>query len=169
MNLNLILILLLNFMFVNEDSELIKIRKLYEQAAVKEKAQSDLSNLLENIKVETSLISGYKGANMMIGAHYSYSPFGKLNQFNKGKKLIQFAIENEPKSLELRYLRFTIQTNIPRFLGYSSYINRDKEFMISHLALMTDIDLRDRVVAYLLLSKRCTENELKKVEVWKNK
>ena len=168
MNLNLILIVLLSFMNAKEDSDLIKIRNLYEQAAIKEDAQLNLSKMLENIK-ETSIVNGYKGAIMMIEARYSYSPFGKLNKFNKGRKIIENTIEKDPKSLELRYLRFTIQTNIPKFLGYSTYINRDKDFMISQLEFTTDSDLRSRIIAYLLASNRCNEKELKKLQAWKNK
>lgn len=169
MKFNLILILLLNFFYSIENSELIKIRNLYEQAALKEDVHLKLANLLLNSKVESTLISSYKGANIMIGANYVFNPISKLSKFNKGKKFIEHAVENEPNNVEIRYIRFTIQTNLPKFLGYSSYINRDKEFIINQLGLISDGDLRSRIVAYLLSSNRCNEIEMKKIAAWKNK
>ncbi len=169
MKLSLILILLLHFTNIKEDSELIKIRNLYENAAIKEEAQVKLNLLLLNIKPESYLLSGYKGANIMIGASYVFNPISKLNKFNKGRKLVEDAIKNEPNNLELRYLRFTLQTNLPRFLGYTNQINRDKIFMINQLGVLKDLDLRFRIVTYLLASSWCNESDLKKLEAWKNK
>ena len=59
MKFNLILILLLNFFYPIDNSELIKIRNLYEQAALKEDVHLKLANLLLNSKVESTLISSY--------------------------------------------------------------------------------------------------------------
>lgn len=149
-------------------NEWIKIRNLYEQAAINEDAQLKLNMLLLS-KVENPVLNGYKGANLMISAKYIFNPIKKLSRFNKGKVQMERAIESEPKNLELRYLRFTIQTNLPNFLGYSGNIIKDKEFLVSRLAAVTDVDLRNRIVAYLISSKRCSDSELKEVMVWKNK
>lgn len=169
MRLKLILILLLNFIYQEGNSELIKIRNLYEQSVVKEESHLKLTVLLLTNKSENTLLIGYKAANIMIGANYVFNPITKWNKFNKGKKLLELAIEKEPNSIEIRYIRFTIQTNLPKFLRYSSHLNRDKEFLINQLALMSDKDLRTRIVTYLLSSNRCNEVELKKIELWKNK
>ncbi len=169
MKLSLILILLLHYTNIIEDSELIKIRNLYENAAIKEEAHLKLNLLLLNIKPENYLLKGYKGANVMIGASYVFNPITKLNKFNKGRKLVEDAIINEPNNLELRYLRFTLQTNLPRFLGYTNQINRDKVFMINQLDVLKDTDLRFRIVTYLLASSWCNESDLKKLATWKNK
>ncbi|RZL50642.1 MAG: hypothetical protein EOP00_03395 [Pedobacter sp.] len=169
MKIGLILIMFFAYMNPIAESELIKIRNLYEQAAVDEAAHLKLNKLLEVKKDESPLFLGYKGAGIMIGANYAFNPISKLNKFNKGKKLIEQAIARQPKNLELRYLRFTIQTNLPKFLGYSAAIKADKEFVINQLTITQDVDLRDRIVAYLIFSKSCNADELKKVMVWKNK
>ncbi len=169
MKFGLILILLLHFINPNETSELIKIRNLYEQAALNEVAHVNLTNVLINTNYISPVLTGYDGGNIMIGASYVFNPISKLNKFNKGKKLIEKAIKISPNQIELRYIRFTIQTNLPKFLGYKDNINEDKQFMINHLGLTTDKDLRDRIISYLLTSKRCTDNEVQKLLVWKNK
>lgn len=168
MKFTLVFIFLFQFINPMQANEWVKIRNLYEQAAIKEDAQLKLNALLLS-KVENAVLNGYKGANLMISAKYVFNPVRKLSRFNKGKVQMEHAIEREPKNLELRYLRFTIQTNLPVFLGYSGNIIKDKEFLISHLATVSDVDLRNRIVAYLISSRRCSDSELKEVMVWKNK
>lgn len=169
MKFGLILILLFHFINPNETSELIKIRNLYEQAALKEVAYVSLNNLLGNTKLNTPLLIGYNGANTMIGANYVFNPISKLNRFNKGKKLIEHAIGLAPNHAELRYIRFSIQTNLPSFLGYKDNINEDKQFMMKQMGSLTDNDLRERIINYLLFYKKCTASEIQQLLVWKNK
>lgn len=164
----LVLILLLHFVIPMQANEWIKIRNLYEQAAIKEDAQLKLNKLLLE-KPLSSLSAGYKGANLMVSAKYTFNPIRKLSRFNRGKDLMEQALKNDPKSFELRYIRFTIQTNLPGFLGYSANVNMDKEFLISKLGSIADVDLKNRVIAYLISSKKCNESELKEVMIWKNK
>jgi uncharacterized protein YcsI (UPF0317 family) len=163
-------ILILLFYFVNpiQANEWIKVRDLYERAAIKEAAQIKLNNLLLE-KPQSALSTGYKGANLMVSAKYAFNPIKKLSRFNKGKDLMEQALKRDPQNLELRYIRFTIQTNLPGFLGYSANVNNDKEFLINKLGTIADVDLKNRIVAYLISSRRCNESELKEVMIWKNK
>lgn len=168
MKQTLILILLFHFVNPIPANEWIKIRNLYERAAIKEDAQIKLNDLLLN-KPESALSTGYKGANLMVSAKYVFNPIRKLNRFNKGKDLMEKALKKDPQGVELRYIRFTIQTNLPSFLGYSAQVNEDKEFLINKLGTIADLDLKNRIVAYLITSKRCDESELKEVMIWKSK
>ena len=164
----LILIFLFNFVNPLQANEWIKVRDLYERAAIKEAAQIKLNNLLSE-KPQSALSTGYKGANLMVSAKYAFNPIKKLSRFNKGKDLMEQVLKRDPQSLVLRYIRFTIQTILPGFLGYSANVNNDKEFLISKLGTIADVDLKNRIVAYLISSKRCNESELKEVMIWKNK
>ena len=169
MKFSLFLIILFSVINPFAEVELIKIRDLYQRAALNEAAHIKLNKLIETTEVNGALLVGYKGAGIMIGANYVFNPISKLSRFNKGKKLIEQAIEKEPKNLELRYLRLTLQTNLPKFLGYSNSINKDKGYIISQLEVTKDLDLRNRILAYLVSSKICTAEELKIVTTWKNK
>ena len=40
----------------------------------------------------------------------------------KGKNHLKKCIKADNENIEIRYLRFTIQTNVPAFLGYSNSI-----------------------------------------------
>ena len=99
---------------------------------------------------------------MMI-ANYVLNPFTKLSYFNKGKKLLEQAIETAPANAELRFLRFAIQANIPSFLGYNSNIGEDKNLLMKSVAPMADAQLRQLIVPYLTDSAFTSQEEKKKL------
>ncbi|RZL38292.1 MAG: hypothetical protein EOO96_03245 [Pedobacter sp.] len=169
MKISLVFALLIGVFVVYNDLKMNELRDLYEQAPTSETANLKLNKFLETKQSDDALINGYKGAGTMILANHVFNPISKLSKFNKGKKLIEQAIKADPNGIELRYLRFTIQTNLPGFLGYKSNIKSDKVFLINGLANLSDIDLKNRIVDYLIKSGVCTDDELKKVSLWKNK
>ena len=69
----------------------------------------------------------------MMKAKYVSSPFKKYAYFNKGKALIENAIEQAPNNVEIRYLRATLQANSPKFLNYYENINEDIGFVLTNL------------------------------------
>jgi hypothetical protein len=153
---------------LNEPS-IDEVRNLYENAATNKHSSSKLNKLLENTKPANFLLSGYQGAAMMIAAKYAINPLNKLSYFKKGKNILEAAINNDPNHIELRYLRLTIQTNIPSFMGYDQAIKSDKSFIINQLAQLKDQDLRNRIVKYLHTKNICTSEELKRIGEWKIK
>ncbi|RZL40826.1 MAG: hypothetical protein EOP00_26035 [Pedobacter sp.] len=169
MRTSLIFALLIGMLFTDDDLKMNELRDLYERAPVSETANLKLNKFLETKQSNNALINGYKGAGTMILANHVFNPITKLSKFNKGKKLIERAIKDEPNNIELRYIRFTIQTNLPGFLGYKGNIKSDKVFLINGLSGLADTDLRDRIVDYLIKPGVCTVDELKKVSLWKNK
>jgi hypothetical protein len=150
-------------------SPLVEIRNLYEDSAKNKAANTRLIKLLEDLEDGAPLFMGYRGAAVMMEANYVLSPLSKLNRFKTGKALIERALKASPGNLELRYIRLTIQTNLPRFLGYAGDIAKDKGFLIGNLSETQDVDLRKRIVAYLSVAKICSEEELRKINLWKNK
>jgi hypothetical protein len=56
-----------------------------------------------------------------------------MSYFSDGKKHLEEAISNDKENIELRFLRLTIQANLPTFLGYSDNKENDKAFVLTHL------------------------------------
>lgn len=158
-------ILIVNSAAIN----LVEIRNLYENAANSQVANAKLIRLLGDVKSDNALLEGYKGAALMMEANHVFSPITKLSRFKKGKQLIENAIKLDSSNVELRYIRLTIQTNVPGFLGYSKAIEADKSLIIRELDNLKDNDLRKRMVNYLVLANICTMDELKKVNTWKSR
>lgn len=160
-----LLVLILNTTLVN----LIEVRNLYEVAANNKTANTKLIKLLADVKIDNALLTGYKGAAIMMEANHVFNPITKLSRFKKGKQLLEYAIKLDGTNVELRYIRLTIQTNVPSILGYSNAIEIDKKVIMNELELLKDKDLRNRMISYLTQAKVCNSEELRKIKVWKNK
>ena len=66
------------------------------------------------------------------------------------------AINTNPANIELRYLRLTIQTNVPTFLGYCNKISSDKLFLFKEIERLKDKRLKTLIVAFLVQSDNNT-------------
>src|SRR5210317_1891603 len=95
----------------------------------------DIEILLDILKSDSSIESqGYSAALTMTKSKYYKSPLKKLKYFNEGKKALELLINHNKQSLELRYLRFSIQNSVPKFLGYSANIHEDLALLKKQLA-----------------------------------
>ncbi|MEO6135614.1 MAG: hypothetical protein ABIP35_10705 [Ginsengibacter sp.] len=126
-----------------------QVRPMYKKAANSEAACKDLIKILAPFNENNNaLLSGYKGSATMMMAKYVFNPFSKMSYFNKGKNILENAINTEKNNVELRFIRYCVQTNIPFFLGYKSDIKPDKEFILASLKKLDEIPLRTMIVEY---------------------
>lgn len=75
----------------------------------------------------------YLGAFQAIWANHVFSPVSKYSTFSAGKNNIEKAIKKAPLDPEIRFIRLSVQKNIPAFLGYSNHIDEDTRFLKKHL------------------------------------
>lgn len=80
-----------------------------------------------------NILLGYKGAVVMGLSRHHPNVFKKMGFFSDGKEMLEKSINAEPENIELRFLRLTIQANLPSFLGYSDNKENDKVFVLRHL------------------------------------
>jgi len=141
---------------------LTEIRSLYDESAKNKAAAEQLHKLLSEVNDQSApVLVCYKGVAEMIQAKYVFSPVSKWSSFKKGKKLIEASLLRDTAGIEMRYLRFTIQTNLPGFLGYKHNIEEDKKFLLNRLDNINDRTLKLNVVKYLSASEYCSEEERK--------
>ncbi|AMP98553.1 hypothetical protein AY601_1638 [Pedobacter cryoconitis] len=140
--------------------EITELRTLYYESANDKAAAGKLLDLLSNVDDQSSqLLICYKGVAEMMQAKYTMSPISKFRRFKKGKEYIESAVAIDPENLEIRFLRFTIQTNLPSFLGYNDHIIADKTILIKNLDQIHDKPFKQLVINYLFASKNMTEKE----------
>jgi len=157
-------LLLLIFIFIYSIGfgSYIEYRNLFAASPNDEAKATLLIEKTKNATTATPVDLGYLGGAKMAMANHCYMPNNKLKYFNEGKNLLQSAIIAAPNNIELRFIRFSIQCNVPSFLGYSSNLEADKTSLINHLkssAAKNDSDLKTRIKNFLLLSSQCTEAE----------
>jgi hypothetical protein len=143
-------IILLTINVSANNMTLSAIRNSYIQALNEEGACNNLLNMLESVNDKSPAVKGYYGACMMVSAKYTLNPLKKFSLFNKGREILESAIENDNTNAELRFLRLGIQNNAPSFLGYNKSIEPDKLFLISAQATLSDPELKKLIISYLV-------------------
>jgi hypothetical protein len=159
------LLMLLYTMFVTPDGQLKEIREMFYNASESRKAADEFKDKMRKLSAADPVLLGYKAMSDMLQANYSFNPVNKITYFNRGKELLEKSIAMAPGNSELRFLRFSIQTNAPSFLAYRSKIDEDKGVIFKYLKESDlDKDLERRIKEYLLSSKYCTDQEKKTIQ-----
>ena len=136
------------------------IRSLYEKASTEERSCKQLIQLLSDYNEHNNpLLSGYKASGIMMMANHVMNPFSKFSYFKKGKKMLEKAVAADLNNVELRFLRFAVQTNIPSFLQYSDSIEKDKSFMLKAMPDLNNIPLKEMMSSYFEKSDYLTNTE----------
>jgi len=141
-----------------------QLRGLYYDASTSEEAAHELHELLAKVdKTSSPLLLGYKGMAEFMICYHAKNPLTKITSFIKGRQTLDQSIALDPENVELRFLRFTVQTNAPRFLGYWYEIPQDKARILAaldeHDESTDDSDLARRMVEYMKETRFCTAEE----------
>ncbi len=132
------------------EPDLVAVRKMYQEAAMNEKACQKLLFSLNSFDENNNpLLAGYKAGAKMMMARYAFNPFSKLSYFSSGRRLLEKSIQKDSKNLELRFIRFAIQTYAPKFLGYHHAIIEDRLFIKNSIDSLTDPDLKKIILSFL--------------------
>lgn len=166
------LIFLLSLLFCFSNGLYSSISELEARHSLLAAAKNDIKadEYYEKLKTvdptKSPVLIGYKAMAEFMICHHSYNPYTKLSYFNKGKNTLEQIIEKNPDNVELRYLRYCIQTNVPSFLGYYSNKNEDKKVLIDFLrnsANEPDQDLVRIIKKYFLETGYCNEQEKQEI------
>ncbi|MFZ1688743.1 MAG: hypothetical protein WAU70_15040 [Flavobacteriales bacterium] len=105
---------------------------------------------LETEDTETDpLMKGYLGVLTIARGTHRINPFARLGTFNDGVDILEAALASDPSSVELHFLRLSIQVNVPGFVGYDEQRTEDREFVVSRLHTVQDTELRARIIRFI--------------------
>lgn len=146
-----------------------EVRQGYPQAVDDEEVCENLYDKFESEKKKlTPLMMGYKGSINALMSKHSGNPFSKMSYFNDGKKLLENAIDQDSANAELRFLRITMQVNLPSFLMYNENIEEDKILLITGLPTVQNEKTKKTIANFLIKSDCTTAEEKKKLEAMLN-
>lgn len=106
------------------------LRRQYEQAAANKEAGEKFYNLLHDYKAQDALVLGYKAASEAIKARDA-SMLNKLTYVQQAAQTFEQAVALDPTNAEIRFLRFSVESNLPAFLGLSKHVEEDKAFLLT--------------------------------------
>lgn len=99
-----------------------------------------LNFLKEHPNSQCNTSVAYQAALSMRQAEYSANPYKKWQFFKQGRNLLEQSVANEQQNVEIRFVRYIVQSKLPSFLNYNSEMQSDKNFIQQHLK-QSDIPL----------------------------
>lgn len=75
----------------------------------------------------------YKGVAIAMYAEVASKVKEKFAYFEEGKTLIDQAAAAAPRNAEIAFLRFSVQSEVPAFLGYRDQIQNDANIVVASL------------------------------------
>ncbi len=140
--------------------DLQTVRQDYRRASESEEAAKKLfEELMEVGKNDDAVLVAYKGAITTMMAEYAEGFKSKKTFFKEGRDLLEHAIETEPKNIEIRCIRLSVQENVPKITGYHKNKEEDKQFILDNYTSMEDAGAKEFVKGYALESDSFTEAE----------
>lgn len=109
-----------------------RMRELYFGAAGK---AGITAYYKEAVLLQTTdpLLLAYQGVAIAMYAEVVSGVGQKFEYFDKGKDLIERAAAQAPQNVEIAFLRFSVQSEVPSFLGYRSNLQDDANKVVAAL------------------------------------
>lgn len=122
-----------------------------------------LYNVLNRIPQKTPITIAYLGVLDALKAKHSWNPYSKIRYLDASESAMQQALNQDPHNIEILFIRFSIQYNVPGFLGYGKNLIADREDLITQLRHKNygtaDKELTMGIIKFLIDCKRCTPAE----------
>lgn len=158
------LIFLLLIVGTPAEVELTTVRELYVKSSKSEAHVDELLSTLTPVTGKSdNLLVAYKGASMALSSKFVKKLSDKMTMFKEGVKWIEQAVKNDSSSVEIRFVRFTVQENVPDIVHYKMNLKADKQYILTHYNQQTT-SLKNYLKAYLKTSKSLTLDEKKGLE-----
>ncbi|MCC2548679.1 hypothetical protein LJY25_19680 [Hymenobacter sp. BT175] len=109
-----------------------KLRRLYQQAATDKQSGESFYKLMAAYDQRDPVVLGYKAAAEAIRARDA-SMFNKLTYVQNASRLFDQAVKLDADNAEVRFLRLSVESNLPAFLGLSAHVEQDRQFLINTL------------------------------------
>ncbi len=145
------------------EQRLLHLRSMFYSAKESSEMADALVTETDAITEATPILFGYKAMSDMMQANHSFNPFSKLKYFNLGREKLERAIFLAPESVELRFLRFAVQSKAPSMLGYSDNISGDKTILLRYVDQQRvrpeDTILLHHIAEFLSTCELCSDQE----------
>lgn len=118
---------------------------------------------LEAIESPTAETVAYTGATCAYLAKLTSNPFKKIHYLNRSKRYLNHAVDMDPKNIEIRFMRFLTQSQVPGIFNLGYDVRSDKTYIVNHLdSLQLDgmtKKMAEFLSGFLYESRYCTLDE----------
>lgn len=128
--------------------DLNQLRVQYRKAADSEKLTNWLHDELDKKENSSSTHYAYKAAIIAVKAKFAFWPNEKLSLVKKAMTLLDKCIIQDPNNIEKRWLRYSIEINIPSVLGYN-HQTIDRKVIMEQLSQKKCNDIDHQQVVFI--------------------
>ena len=109
-----------------------QLRRQYQQAATNKEAGEKFHKLMAAYTQQDAVVLAYKAASEAIRARDA-SMFNKLTYVQQASKQFDQAVKLDADNAEIRFLRLSVESNLPGFLNLSQHVAEDRQFLVRTL------------------------------------
>jgi hypothetical protein len=109
-----------------------ELRALFFSASTSE-GKTKFLDATKNLDLSKAEHLAYRGVATAMSAELAESVSDKLRLFNTGKDLLEQAVLADWYNAEIRFLRFSMQAEVPFFLGYNDKKEEDAKVILDAL------------------------------------
>ena len=142
------------------------LRDLYAQAVEVEEKNKELTVLIESLPASNVMVLAYKGSNTALRAKYAINPYVKWNLLKESFTYFDATVKKDAENIEIRFLRFAVESIIPAFLNMSKHIGEDKELIFRKINTFYQAEqqLTEDYIEFLLKSSHLTPSEKERLK-----
>jgi len=155
------LLFLFLFLFSSATVDDLNTARTYFQNGRDDKSAAEKLQTLTQGK-EQAIFKAYNGGAIATLAKHQNNPYKKLEYLKKGLKVINSAVLLDATDIEIRFVRFAVEENIPSFISFTSHIESDSKMLLNNLnASQSNYKM---IKSYLLKSAKISEADKKKIK-----
>lgn len=109
-----------------------QLRERLELGQTDKKIAEETHQLLEATNSKNPRYNALKASNYGVMCLHHKSPVKRMGYLKKMSAIINMAVQQAPDDLEVRLIRLSIETQVPKFLGFSKHIKADRDFVNSN-------------------------------------
>ncbi|MGY3054607.1 hypothetical protein ACVWYG_002814 [Pedobacter sp. UYEF25] len=147
------------------EKQLSQVKVDLIRAVESSKTTDSLFDKLSELQHKTPLLVAYVGALQALKAKHVWNPYNKVANINRSLKTLAQAVKMDNNSLEIRFIRFSVEYHTPAFLGFGKNLEEDRKEIIKHYRTENFKSAGDQLVKniakFMIESDRCSVEEIK--------
>lgn len=150
-------VLLFSLLLFQPNPNVDEVRNQFPEISSEEQAD----HFIELLNLDDSSEGkGYTAAMVFMKSRFVKWPFTKMKYFKEGKSILDKTINENPANIEIRYIRFLMQKQIPDFLGYNENISEDFQVIVNGFKMCNlQPTMKSKILQNMLLTKDLTSEE----------
>jgi hypothetical protein len=158
----------LGTVFQPSEPDITELRALLVNGADNKESGEKLFSIVGDYSGQNALFLAYKAAAHAIKAKYAVNPLKKKKFIKNSSSIFSDAVARDQQNLEIRYIRFVVETKTPAKVKLSQHLEEDKNILVQAIRDYPKSgfapDMARLVRDFLKQNCKCSEEEIKALD-----